>query len=141
MKKIIVLFISLFIGFILTSCGEVEKPKEPVELPLTSSYGIGDQSKLFGMCYLLEQRDYWGSNFDINDVKVEVELMKNLGVKTVRHWMHCTRLMVDKDTLNETQCELMHETLKQCSDAGIMNIVMNIYLHISMLNRSIYERY
>ena len=80
-----------------------------------------DRSGLYGMCYLLEERDYDGEY----DMAAEVEIMKNLGVKSVRQWMHFTNLMTDKETLKEDECEEMHELLRLCSEAGMINIGMN----------------
>ena len=50
-----------------------------------------EKKNLFGMCYLLEER----GNFRAEE---EAELLKNLGVRTIRQWMHCTYLMKDKRT-------------------------------------------
>ena len=95
------------------------------ELPLTPDYGIADQQYLYGLCYLLEERDYTGSPFTEDDIETEVQLMQNLGVRNVRHWIHCTTYMLDKDTMNEEACETMHAVLAACEDAGIVNIGMN----------------
>lgn len=95
------------------------------ELPLTPDYGIADQQYLYGLCYLLEERDYTGSPFTEDDIETEVQLMQNLGVRTVRHWIHCTTYMLDKETMNEEACETMHAVLAACEDAGIVNIGMN----------------
>ena len=103
------------------ACNGGTRNEEKSELPLTSAYGIGDQDFLYGMCYLLEERDYDGDY----DMAAEVEVMKNLGVKTVRQWMHFTNLMTDKETLKEDECEEMHELLRLCSEAGMVNIGMN----------------
>ena len=103
------------------ACNGGTRNEEKSELPLTSAYGIGDQDLLYGMCYLLEERDYDGDY----DMAAEVEVMKNLGVKTVRQWMHFTNLMTDKETLKEDECEEMHELLRLCSEAGMINIGMN----------------
>lgn len=55
------------------------------ELPLTPDYGIADQSNLYGMCYLLEERTYWGSPFTDDDIATDIALINNLGCRTVRH--------------------------------------------------------
>ena len=55
------------------------------EIPLDAQHGIADQSYLFGMCYLLEERSVQSL-----DIDKEVQLMKNLGVKSVRQWIHFT---------------------------------------------------
>ncbi len=96
------------------------EPPEP-ELPLTSEYGVGNQELLYGMCYLLEER----MHDPALDMAAEVAVMKNLGVKTVRQWMHFTKLMQDKDTVNRSACDQMHELLRLCKSAGMVNIGMN----------------
>ncbi len=80
-----------------------------------------DRSGLYGMCYLLEEREY-DPNYEM---ETEVELMKNMGVKSVRQWMHTSRLLTNPTALNEQKCEDMHKLLKLCSDSGIVNIGMN----------------
>ena len=95
------------------------------ELPLTPDYGIGDQSNLYGMCYLLEERTYWGSPFTDDDIATDIALINNLGCRTVRHWMHCVTLMSDPETIDEEACALMHKALEECERYGIVNIGMN----------------
>lgn len=110
-------------------CGE-QAPEPPPsnveeELPLTPEYGIADQSNLYGLCYLMEERVYSSSPFVTEDVQTEVRLMQNLGVKTVRHWIHCVNYMTDKNTVKREQCDQMHAMLQACAEAGIVNIGMN----------------
>jgi len=90
-------------------------------MPLDAKHGIADQSKLFGMCYLLEER-----NVNSLNIEKEVELMKNLGVKSVRQWMHFTHFMRDPETIKEgVALTNMHKLLAECEKAGMMNIGMN----------------
>ena len=90
------------------------------EIPLDAEHGIADQTKLFGMCYLLEERV--GSL----DIEKEVQLMKNLGVKTVRQWMHFTHFMSNPQTIKECDALTnMHKLLAECEEAGLVNIGMN----------------
>jgi len=92
------------------------------EKPLDAQHGVADQSNLFGMCYLMEERSEESLN-----IASEVALMKNLGVKTVRQWMHFSHFMSAPDTLKEncTATENMHELLAACENAGMRNIGMN----------------
>ncbi|MGN1077286.1 MAG: hypothetical protein ACI4ST_02105 [Candidatus Gallimonas sp.] len=91
-------------------------------LPLDAQHGIADQSNLYGMCYLMEER-----SADSLDVETEVRLMRNLGVKTVRQWMHFSHFMKSPTELKEncTTTTNMHELLAACEEAGILNIGMN----------------
>lgn len=77
-------------------------------IPLDSRHGIADQSLLYGMCYLMEER-----SAESLDIEKEVELMKNLGVRTVRQWMHFTHFMSSPTTLKENNAatENMHTLL------------------------------
>lgn len=89
---------------------------------LDAQHGIADQSVLYGMCYLLEERAA-----DSLDIEAEVQLMKNLGVKTVRQWMHFTHFMSDPSTFHEEweTTKNMRALLAACTEAGIVNIGMN----------------
>lgn len=96
--------------------------KKDEDIPLDSSHGIADQSNLYGMCYLLEER-----STETLDIGNEVLLMKNLGVRTVRQWMHFPHFMSNPKTLKEN-CEAtknMHDLLAACEEAGMTNIGMN----------------
>lgn len=90
--------------------------------PLDPQHGTADQSKLFGMCYLLEERSVESLN-----IEKEVELMKNMGVKTVRQWMHFTHFLKSPtETKQDNQTtENMHKLLAECEKAGMVNIGMN----------------
>ena len=91
------------------------------EEPLDAQHGIADQTNLFGMCYLLEERNVASLN-----IEKEVELMKNLGVKTVRQWTHFTHFMRDPETIKEGPALTnMHTLLAECEEAGMMNIGMS----------------
>lgn len=122
---------ALLLSLCATGCGTPQNddpaptPPPEEELPLTTEYGIADQEYLYGMCYLLEERTYYNSPFRTEDASVEALLLKHLGVRTVRHWIHCVNYMSDKDTMKEDACEQMHAVLEACSDVGIVNIGMN----------------
>ncbi len=99
---------------------------QPIEqIPLDVNHGIADQSYLYGMCYIQELRTYWGSPFEMKDLETEIQLVSNLGAKTVRHWMHSTALMTNKNTMNEEACELMHKELEETGKHGIIDIGMS----------------
>ena len=91
-------------------------------IPLDSQHGIADQSRLYGMCYLMEERSVESLN-----IEKEVELMKNMGVKSVRQWMNFQHFMKSPTELREN-CEAtanMHKLIAECEKAGMMNIGMN----------------
>lgn len=95
------------------------------EIPLDVNHGIADTSNLYGICYLIEDREYWGSPFTTDDFAIDFQLIKNLGAKTVRHWMHFTYLLQDKESVNEKNCETMHKELAESTKQGLLNIGMN----------------
>lgn len=55
------------------------------EIPLDTDHGVADRSKLYGICYLIEDREYTGSPFTAEDFATDFQLIANLGAKTVRH--------------------------------------------------------
>ncbi len=98
-------------GSVLAGCSEDPAPEN----------AKFDRSGLYGMCYLLQERDY-DPDFEMEP---EVEVMKNMGVKSVRQWMHFSALLKSPTALNEQKCDNMHKLLSLCSDAGMINIGMN----------------
>ncbi len=131
-NRLIAILIVIFTVFTATSCGETENlsseslsgDSNPV-LTLDVHHGIADQSNLYGICYHMEGNLYWGSPFTNEEIPIDVQLIANLGAKTVRHWMHCTTLMTDKNTMNKQECERLHIALSECQKQGIINIGMN----------------
>ena len=112
MKKIISFLLCVFLCTgIFSACGgdtptssSVKKPDDSSsaveDVPLDVNHGIADQSKLYGICYLIEDREYYGSPFTARDFDIDFQLIENLGAKTVRHWMHFNYLLTDKQTIN-----------------------------------------
>lgn len=89
-----------------------------------SGNGGGNQvekaNMLYGMCYVKSERaDYE------KYAETDVLLMKNLGVGSVRNWMHFTELLLNKNKVNETACEKMHALLNEQKKAGMTIIGMN----------------
>lgn len=107
------------------TAGKEENGGQKEEIPLDTDHGIADREKLYGMCYLIEDREYTGSPFKEEDFGVDFQLIENLGAKTVRHWMHFTYLLEDEETLNRKNCDTMHAELAECVVRGITNIGMN----------------
>lgn len=136
-KKIISFLLCIFLCTgIFSACGgntptssSVTKPDDnsstTEEIPLDVNHGIADQSKLFGICYLIEDREYYGSPFTARDFDIDFRLIENLGAKTVRHWMHFNYLLTDKQTINVKNCETMHKELAESEKRGLVAIGMN----------------
>jgi len=91
------------------------------EEKLTPQNAKFDRSGLYGMCYLVEERDY-DPNYSMS---TEVQLMKNMGVKSVRQWMHFSNLLQSPTAIREEKCEDMHEMIRLCREAGIAVVGLN----------------
>lgn len=104
-------------------CNKATQPSERVEetKPLSPSYGIANQAYLYGMDYILSER--WSSpSFD---VEKEVRLMANLGVRSIRLWLHQTYLLYDPETVNETRAATAHKVMAECARYGIEVVGMS----------------
>lgn len=75
------------------------------------------------MCYNLDERLYEGN--DYYDMETEVALMRNLGVKSVRIWLHSTTYLVNPTTVNKAKCEESHKLIDLLKDSGIQVIAMS----------------
>lgn len=130
-KTVICIFLVILISLTLPlGCkkpfgNETQSSVDNQETPLTVNHGIADQSNLYGICYHMEGNIYWGSPFTNQQIPIDVQLIANLGAKTVRHWMHATTLMLDKNTMNEQECERLHVALEECLSHDIINVGMN----------------
>lgn len=111
-KKILLILIMSMAATLGTAC---EK-----ELPTVNNANY-DQSDLYGVCYLLEEREY----DRYYDMDKEVQLMKNMGVKTVRQWMHFTQLLQNKNAIKEKACENMHKLLFSCKNNDMVIVGLN----------------
>ena len=126
-KKLISLLLAISTSLSLFSCGE----KENTGLPLDVSHGIANQTYLYGMCYSLDERIYsTNTNFDM---KQEVKLMSNLGVTSVRIWMHIDNVLSSPTEVNEENAERVHSLVKELQKYGMQVIGMS---HTSFHNGS-----
>jgi len=96
-------------------------------IPLTVGYGIGNQTYLFGMCYILEERGYPGNpNFDF---ETEVRLLANMGVRSIRNWMHIRRgeqgMLLAPEVVNRQAADVMHDRVNTFKEHGIQVIGMS----------------
>ena len=80
-----------------------------------------DQSYLYGMCYIA----YEGFKWNNVDYKKSFELMHNLGVKSLRNWMHSGWLMSDPETMKESEVAIMKDILAEAAKYDIQIIGMN----------------
>lgn len=124
MKKRVVCIMAvamLFVAMLVGCQGKTNDTKQA--MPLNTENGIGDQSNLFGMCYSTIERAYSSNtNFDI---EAEVRLLANLGVKSVRNWMHLDDLLLSPVTVNTAAAEKMHRYLAVYEKYGLQVIGMS----------------
>ena len=125
--KINKLFI-LIITLLLTSCNGNNLSQASINHDLLN-YGeyykveneTANNEYLAGMCYM----EYEWNN-QLNDDNVLLA-MKNLGVKSLRMWMHFSYFMENPTTLNQEKVDKMHEYLKKAIDMDFQIIGMNHY--------------
>ena len=73
-----------------------------------------DTKNIFGMCYLALE------NENVFDVESGINLLKNLGVKSVRNWMHFESMLIDENTLNQTNYEKLKKYIKLQQDYDLL---------------------
>lgn len=99
-----------------------------------------DRTYVYGMDYIA----FEGIGNGIDYIKA-FELMNNLGVKSIRHWMHCNWFFDYKFNRNETNIALMHDILSEASKYGFRIVGMNhcnfnaYGKHIAKLPRDVSE--
>ena len=99
------------------SFGGCKKQKEV----LAPSGGIGNQAYLYGMCYNIFERN----NSTTFDMEREVRLMANLGVTSVRLWMHVDDMLSSPDTVNEKNADMTHALIAELQKYGMQIIGMS----------------
>jgi hypothetical protein len=113
-SKISGLFMAIAIA--LSACGQGGSGVS--KTPETADYGEWYRSALeqpekgniYGMCYLA----YEGVRNGI-DYKKALKLMDNLGVQSIRHWIHFGYIMSDPTTFKEEETALMHDILAEAA--------------------------
>jgi len=123
MKKVKVWILIMALLFSLTGVLGCDAKPEESQLKLDTSHGIGNQAYLYGMCYNIYERNYAGNpNYDY---KKEIKLMANLGVTSVRNWMHITYLLTDPQTVNQARAQEMHEVIAEYQRYGMQVVGMS----------------
>ena len=125
--KINKLFIILT-SLLLTSCNQNNISQNSIDHDLLN-YGenykkenqIANNEYLAGMCYM----EYEWNN-QLNDDNVLLA-MKNMGVKSLRMWMHFSYFMENPTTINKEKDDKMHKYLKNALDLDFQIIGMNHY--------------
>ena len=132
MRKLILLVILLVSTIALISCNEDENHQDDVQIDPLVAYGpnykeentMANKEYLYGMCDLAWSEYSWNPNNPI-DYTITSQLIKNLGCKSVRNWMHCNWLMDNPTTFNEKNLALAHEIVDDLVAQGYQIIGMN----------------
>lgn len=111
MKKRIAIALTLIL---ILSCFAGCAPKEEPD-----TY-TADQSYIYGMCYIA----FEGVGNGI-DYEKAFELMHNLGVKSIRHWMHMTWFLDEDFQVKQSNVDLMKDIIAQAQKYGIQLIGMS----------------
>ena len=115
MKRLISCVIAGFVlacSFMIVGCGEQKETDDLV-----------DRSRLYGMCYLALEWEL--ETKDISIYEKSFEIMHNMGVKSIRNWMHANWLLDSPTTINEKNCEIMHNILAEAKKYDIQVIGMS----------------
>ncbi len=78
-----------------------------------------EQGRLFGMDYLSYMWDRCGA-----DYKTGFQLLKNLGVRSIRHWIHFSEYMDDYKTFRPDAVQKMHDILAEAARLDIQVVGM-----------------
>ena len=111
MKKFISAVLCVISAICLFGCGSKQDEK-----PLDCEGGIGDRTKLYGVCYEPSVRL---ETEDLFNVSKDTEMLKNLGVTSMRFWMQTTYLLENPTTVKEDICKKMHKIIASFQKAGI----------------------
>ncbi len=125
MKKFLSLFMVLALVFSLSACGErvltEEEMKKFYGPNFVESTTHSEQEKyLFGMDYLAWE----GIGQNIDYVKA-FQVLDNMGVQSMRHWMHFAYLLKDPTTFYEGRAEMMHKILAEAKKHDIQIVGMS----------------
>ena len=132
MRKIVLLFIMFMATITLISCDDDNNTNDDLQIDPLVAYGpnykeentMVNKEYLYGMCDLAWSEYSWNPNNPI-DYTVTSQLIKNLGCKSVRNWMHCNWLMDNPTTFNEKNLALAHAIVDDLVAQGYQIIGMN----------------
>ncbi len=108
-KKLLCLLLALVTAFGLFGCQPKEEDKYPV-----------DPGFLYGMDYIAYEGYY-----NKIDYKKGFELMHNMGVQSIRHWMHVTWFFDDNFNVKQENVDLMKDILAEAQKYDFQLIGMS----------------
>ncbi len=130
MKKFLSLFLCLLLTVSLCACGGGTAGNGMSEEEMLLKWGANyrpelekaDQSNLYGMCYITPHAVYEGNR---NVPEKVYQLMANMGVKSLRHWIHMGNVLENPTTLRKENAKKHHEYLAMAKQYGMQVIGMN----------------
>ncbi len=133
MKRIICLFLCILLAVSLCAChpsenqGGDEMTKEEMVKRWGENYdpanAIVEQDKyLFGMCYITPWAEYAD---DLNKPEKVYQLLSNLGVKSLRHWIGMNDVLADPKNVREGRVESHHRYLAMAKSYDFQIIGVN----------------
>ena len=114
MKKLLAIILSAISLLSLVAC-----KTDPV---LTPEEGIADLTRQYGVCYEMHVRYEDGNELDVDK---EIQLLKNLGVTSMRFWLQTNTYLYSPTRVNEEKCERAHNFLAKLKEADIMVVAVN----------------
>ncbi len=132
MKQKLIRFITLCLSLILlvslAGCGGLSEEEKQARLD-RAKYGewykksntVPDQSYLYGMCVLPHEHTSDSPAFPWD---IATELCNNLGVKSIRTWLHFQYVMDTKMTLRPDAVKLYHEEFARQKQYGMQIFAM-----------------
>lgn len=133
MKKRLVIFAALFAAICLTACGTTGEQSGDKGDDYMSIYGTNyrqenetaDQSYIFGMCYIM----FWNTEGIVDDEPI-LDALENMGVKSIRLWLHFKHFLRTPTELETEAVQKMQAFIDKAVDRGFQLIGMNHYTWI-----------
>ncbi len=116
MKKVILGILTVFTCLMFAGC-----KKGPEYENLDPNHGIANQESLYGTCYQLNVR----LQDDDYDPEIDAILMKNLGVKSMRFWLHSSMFLASPSKISSDYCQKAHKAISEFQKVGIEIIAVN----------------
>ena len=120
-KKILCALLSLMLVMTVASCGAQPKTQKGAAKIIDSKTIELGTDNFFGICNSL----YEGEKYGKSEYKKSIEIMKAMGIKSIRLWMHCDFFMSDANTFKEEELALMKQIVADVQAADIEIIGMN----------------
>jgi len=120
-KKILCVLLCLALALVSVSCSrQPEEQEGPMNIKDSSTIELGT-GNFFGICNSLYEYEKYGTA----EYKKSIEIIKAMGLKSIRLWIHCDFIMSDANTFKEEELAQMKRIVADVQAAGIEVIGMN----------------